>query len=54
MTPFCFYAKTQANNAGKKAKKNQSDTRKTLKTIKMKIFAVGMNYLAHNKELHGA
>ena len=21
MTPFCFYAKTQANNAGKKAKK---------------------------------
>ena len=34
-------------------KNRQSDIRKTLKTREMKIFAVGMNYLEHNKELHG-
>lgn len=48
---LCKSALGQRRNA---YEKNQSDTRKTLKTIKMKIFAVGMNYLAHNKELHGA
>lgn len=51
---FLLLCKNIGEQRRKKGKKNQSDTRKTLKTIKMKIFAVGMNYLAHNKELHGA
>lgn len=51
---FLLLCKNTGEQRRKKGKKNQSDTRKTLKTIKMKIFAVGMNYLAHNKELHGA
>lgn len=51
---FLLLCKNIGEQRRKKGKKNQSDIRKTLKTIKMKIFAVGMNYLAHNKELHGA
>lgn len=51
---FLLLCKNIGEQRWKKGKKNQSDIRKTLKTIKMKIFAVGMNYLAHNKELHGA
>lgn len=51
---FLLLCKNIGEQRRKKGKKNQSDICKTLKTIKMKIFAVGMNYLAHNKELHGA